>query len=514
MKTHPFIFVLTFIAFGYQTLSAESFHASSPTYLKSVVQQEDFIVFANGDKWWGIVEEVPALDFSFGTMPFTPDEIAAMAIVKQEGELKIQYITHEGQHFIGSSGPGKLLFKETRIPHLAQSAEVNMVSVNFLILQRRNAASASIQKNLYYLTFENGDLLSVYLDPDADLTLSDGWENHLLKTKEILDVSCEGGLIRGCYARAGKKEELTLSFVNEPYLTVQIAGTSQKFKFPWSKISSISGTKAPTVAQTIAYEEKPLKTVNVSKEPEQLSKAEMTFQMNVLAEMPFDDLIGLEEMVYVPYAKVVVPVCEFTSHTGLPFSQNLFPTVDSPSCIVEVGNFYMDQHEVTNKEYLEFVMDSNYSPPSHWVDGKIPEGWEDSPVVNVSYKDAEAYASWAGKRLPTEIEWTRVSSEMKASNSGKLNYIVEKPIVAIGHIPEQDEQVAEWTSSPFLSPAIPSLWMIKKLLNPRGYFNANFKVVRRSASLSPSKTLPVVYRLPMSEEDCNGSTGFRCVSGS
>ncbi len=73
--------------------------------------------------------------------------------------------------------------------------------------------------------------------------------------------------------------------------------------------------------------------------------------------------------------------------------------------------FYMDKYPVTNVEFEQFLKSSKYKPRDtvnflrHWSRGKIPAGQEKFPVVYISLEDAEAYARWAGKRLPTEIEW-------------------------------------------------------------------------------------------------------------
>ncbi|HET9531795.1 MAG TPA: bifunctional serine/threonine-protein kinase/formylglycine-generating enzyme family protein [Blastocatellia bacterium] len=72
---------------------------------------------------------------------------------------------------------------------------------------------------------------------------------------------------------------------------------------------------------------------------------------------------------------------------------------------VTVESFFLDQDEVTNEMYYEFVRDRKYSPPSHWKNRKYPPGTARLPVYNVSWQDAKAYAEWAGKRLPTEQEW-------------------------------------------------------------------------------------------------------------
>lgn len=81
-----------------------------------------------------------------------------------------------------------------------------------------------------------------------------------------------------------------------------------------------------------------------------------------------------------------------------------------PRC-VSVGPLEADLYCVTNAMYYEFLQESGYQPANpvnflkHWENGMYLPGQEDLPVVNVSQEDAEAYAAFYDKRLPTETEW-------------------------------------------------------------------------------------------------------------
>ncbi len=70
-----------------------------------------------------------------------------------------------------------------------------------------------------------------------------------------------------------------------------------------------------------------------------------------------------------------------------------------------VKGFLLDRTPVTNAQYAEFVQATGETPPAHWLGGRPPQAQPMHPVVGVSREQAQRYASFRGKRLPSALEW-------------------------------------------------------------------------------------------------------------
>ena len=119
-----------------------------------------------------------------------------------------------------------------------------------------------------------------------------------------------------------------------------------------------------------------------------------------------EDTVGEieEDKVPVPIGMVLIPEGLFEMGSNADHAN----TDEQPVHTVHVDAFYMDKREVTVRAYRHFVQETGHRAPD-WEQVALYSPTNDHPIVFVSWHDAMAYAKWAGKRLPTEVEWEKAA---------------------------------------------------------------------------------------------------------
>jgi ergothioneine biosynthesis protein EgtB len=153
---------------------------------------------------------------------------------------------------------------------------------------------------------------------------------------------------------------------------------------------------------------------------------------------------------------------------------------EGPRHRVYLESFQLADRLVTNQEWLEFISDGGYLDPRLWLSegwAKVrAEGWSmplywekrddefrtmtlrgaqmvelAAPVVHVSYFEADAFATWAGRRLPTEAEWEHAAHALsQEGNFADSGHLQPRPTASSGDdLRQMFGDVWEWTRSSF-----------------------------------------------------------------
>jgi ergothioneine biosynthesis protein EgtB len=174
---------------------------------------------------------------------------------------------------------------------------------------------------------------------------------------------------------------------------------------------------------------------------------------------------------------------------------------------------------ITNSEYREFIRDGGYKDSNLWLsDGwaTINErGWnrplywnedhsseftlggqqdidDGAPVCHLSFYEADAFARWAGARLPTEFEWEVAAHEQPVDgNLMDCNYL--QPIAASDHNNQFFGDVWEWTSSAY-APYPGFVPLAGSLGEYNGKFMCNQMTVRGGSCVTAADHLRASYR--------------------
>jgi len=122
---------------------------------------------------------------------------------------------------------------------------------------------------------------------------------------------------------------------------------------------------------------------------------------------PLDEVEQMATLT-VPGGMVTVPAGEFIMGSD-PRKDPAAGPQEQPLHRVTLDTFEIDRYEVSNVEYLRFVLSTGASWPQFWRAKPFPDKMATHPVINVSWQEADAYCRWAGKRLPTEAEWEKAA---------------------------------------------------------------------------------------------------------
>jgi iron(II)-dependent oxidoreductase len=200
----------------------------------------------------------------------------------------------------------------------------------------------------------------------------------------------------------------------------------------------------------------------------------------------------------------------------------------SPVHKVYIDSFYMDKYEVTNAQFQKYCEETESNYPEYWGMEEFKSGPEfpNHPVVGISWSEANKYAEWAGKRLPTEAEWEYAAHGGLVDNNypygpepdtSKARFTFEgktEGSMPVGSYPpngfglhDMSGSVVEWVSDYYDG----EYYNNSPEKNPAGPEDGKFKVIRGGGWHSGPYCNRVYFRNALRSNWRDIAVGFRCA---